>query len=341
MLSVDPEDMTLEGKLEDDTLRELRAICTAGWDPNFVASPEGLYASDTVAFRRHDATVRRIIPWLAKNVDFPTSNIIDFGAGCGSSALAMSKVARFVRSFEIHGTSCSAFRRRMEIFGVNNVELTECPPETIFQRAVEAIDDETHVVLVAVVEHLLEQEQVSYLRAFWDALAPGKTLSILETPNYLAYFDTHTFKQPFAHFVRDEHFEDWVRNSPSSLRFRDGLLEVFERQGTQSALERRRRLGLGVTAEPFQQAFGCDLNEIVVADGFDEEMLKWFPLSFDDKILLATFRHYGVELPIGFAKNVLSFTFKKPVNEEEARQNKLRNATRRTGLCDALAPQID
>lgn len=325
--------MTLEGKIDPETLAKLRAICTAGWDLEYVASPDGIFASDTVAFRRHDRTVTSIIPWLARNIDFPKSSIIDFGAGCGSSALALSKVANSVKSFEIHGTSSIAFRRRMELFDVRNVEFTECPPETIFQRAADAVVQNTHIVLVAVVEHLLEHEQITYLKAFWDSLAPGNTLSIVETPNYLAYFDQHTFHKPFAHFVPDQLYSGWVRRSPESLRFRKSILARLDEGHIDVALQQRRRLGMGVTAEPFEQAFGCDLNEVVVADGFDEEMREWFPIKFDDKVLIAAFQHYNIELPIGFARRTLGFTFKKPISVEDAQRNKVWNSSRRSDIC--------
>lgn len=89
---------------------------------------------------------------------------------------------------------------------------------------------------------------------------------------------------------------------------------------------------MGVTAEPFEQAFGIDLNEIVVADGFDREMTDWFPLSFDDRVLLAAFQEYDIQQPVGFAKNVLSFVFRKPENTVQATETKSHNAARRAEM---------
>lgn len=333
MIEAITDQHTLEGRIPPLIAEELRAACTVGWDPAFVASDEGRNASDQVVFRRHDQAVKRIIPWISRHINLSETDLIDFGAGCGSSALAFSKFARRVFSFEIDDISSKAFMKRMSLFNVKNVQLEQCSPETIFEKAAEQIGDSTSVMLVAVVEHLLENEQVTYLKKFWERLAPGQILSIMETPNYLAYFDTHTFQRPFANYVPDKLFLNWAERQERHLRFRDVLLG-----NPAEILERRRRLGLGVTSEPFEQAFGVDLNEIVVGDGFDQEMLNWFPFSFDDKLLLSAFRHYDVQLPIGFAKNVLSFTFRKPINVKEANHTKKVNSSRRQGIFDHYAP---
>jgi len=320
------EDLTLEGQIDPFLYEEIFAACTAGWDRNFVTTEDGRKAGEEVVFRRHDQTIRHVLPWLSRNIDLSETNIIDFGSGCGSSALAFSKVARNVHSFEINDVSSEAFKKRMNLFNVNNVEFTQCPPEMIFERAADVVADNTSIMLVAVVEHLLENEQINYLRTFWDKLRPGQVLAIMETPNYLSYFDTHTFQMPFAHFVPDALFAEWVRRQPPSLRFRDGMMANL---GSGALLEQRRRLGLGVTSEPFEQAFGIDLDEIIVGDGFDVEMMNWFPLSFDDRLLLTAFRHYNVQKNVGFCKNVLSFVFKKPESSSDAKEIKLNNKMKR------------
>ena len=334
------EHLILEGKLDSQMLDKLKTVCTSAWDQDFVRTHDGQRAANAVAFRRHDQTVRYILPWLDYHMDLSSTKIIDFGGGCGSSALAFSKVVPEVHSFEIDDASCEAFRRRMELFQISNVEFTQCTPETIYLRAAEAIDPNTTVVLVAVVEHLLENEQITYLKTFWENLAPGQSLIITETPNLLAYFDGHTFKEPFAQFVPDKLLANWLKRNPSSLRFRDDLVSALSRLGENAILERRRRLGLGLTAEPFLQAFGCDLNEIIIGDGFDEDMMRWFPIHFDDRILLSTFNHYKIDLPVGFAKSVLSFIFKKPINSEQANENRARNIEKRQNIIDLYAAKI-
>jgi 2-polyprenyl-3-methyl-5-hydroxy-6-metoxy-1,4-benzoquinol methylase len=247
--------LLLERRISDEFFDELRAACTAGWDPAFASSPLGMLASEEVVFRRHDRALRTIVPWISRHKNLAEVDIIDFGAGCGSSSLAFSHFARRVFSFEIDDASSQAFAKRMEMFRVGNVQFEQCPPETIFEAASYRIAPDSSIVLAAVVEHLLEIEQVTYLRSFWDRLAPGQLLIITETPNYFAFFDGHTFEKPFAHFIPDELFSGWLERHDPSLRFRDALIA-----NPQGMLQQRRRLGLGVTPEPFQQAFGIDLR---------------------------------------------------------------------------------
>jgi hypothetical protein len=70
----------------------------------------------------------------------------------------------------------------------------------------------------------------------------------------------------------------------------------------------------------FELAFDCDLSEIVVADGFCENIVDWFPVFPDDRMLLGFFRDREIELPIGFARSVLAFMFRKPDSAADARK---------------------
>jgi hypothetical protein len=76
------------------------------------------------------------------------------------------------------------------------------------------------------------------------------------------------------------------------------------------------------------------LNEIVIADGFDQEMLSWFAVGFDDQVLLSAFRHYNIDLPVGFAKDVLSLIFQKPKNVESAKKVKDWNLARKAEVIE-------
>ena len=150
--------------------------------------------------------------------------MIDFGSGCGSSALAFSYYARAVEGFEIDQPSVDAFRARMDVFGVANAKVQLAGPEEILEGALAAVEPGTTFVFLAVVEHLLEEERISYLRAAWNALHPGDLLVIAETPNYYAYFDGHTFGVPFASMVPDPYFERWLVQQGDGLRFGVGCL---------------------------------------------------------------------------------------------------------------------
>ncbi len=203
--------------------------------------------------------------------------------------------------------------------------------------ALAAVEPGTTFVFLAVVEHLLEEERISYLRAAWNALHPGDLLVIAETPNYYAYFDGHTFGVPFASMVPDPYFERWLVQQGDGLRFGKDLRVLAETQGIEAALTQRRRLGLGVTHHTFELAFEQDLNEVVVADAFQSPIVDWFPMSVDDRSLLTAFREYNIELPVGFARSVLSLAFRKPSSEAQVRDMVRRNREWRNEVMDRLA----
>lgn len=330
----DLESHLIEGNVAPEIIDVVRSGCTAHWEADFRESEAGRLASDFVAFRRHDDTVRHIVPWLSRHFDLATTHIVDFGAGCGSSSLAFAHFASAVHGFEICAPSGAAFLNRMKVFGADNTQLTRVSPEEIGNAALRAIQANTVVVLVAVIEHLREHEQVEYLKSFWGQLHPGQAVVIVESPNFYSYFDSHTFEAPFANYVPDALFVDWLRRHGQELRFRDSLLQTAATEGTEAALISRRRLGVGVTPEPFLQAFSTDLNELVIGDGFDDEMLRWFDISFDDQLLLSAWERYGVDLPVGFAKNVQSFIFRKPRTVSEAAMVKQRNDARRKSIIE-------
>ena len=255
-------DRLLEGRLTREQFDTIARAATAGWDPAYAADPANAAAVEDVVFRRHDNALKFVVPWVQDIRPLGGSKVIDFGSGCGSSALAFSYYARAVEGFEIDQPSVDAFRARMDVFGVANAKVQLAGPEEILEGALAAVEPGTTFVFLAVVEHLLEEERISYLRAAWNALHPGDLLVIAETPNYYAYFDGHTFGVPFASMVPDPYFERWLVQQGDGLRFGKDLRVLAETQGIEAALTQRRRLGLGVTHHAFELAFEQDLNEI-------------------------------------------------------------------------------
>jgi SAM-dependent methyltransferase len=311
----------LEGALDPEAERLIREAVTAGWDQDFVNSEAGAPAVEDVVFRRHDNTVRFVVPWIDSVRPLKESRVLDFGSGCGSSALAFARFSPEVVGFEIDPPSVDAFRERMRVAQCPNASVSQHTPDEIMDAALAEVTPGTTVLFLAVIEHLTEDERLDYLTSFWKALSPGDLLVVAETPNYYAYFDGHTFGVPFAHMIPDQYFERWLETQDEDLRFRKDLLDLFRNGSPEEALERRRRLGIGVSHHVFELAFETDLRELVVADGFSPEIVDWFPLSTDDRSLVNSFRDYEIDLPIGFARSVLSFVFRKPRSTSEAQSH--------------------
>jgi len=330
MDQLEKDSLYLEGNIPEASREILKAACTSSWGDTSNL-PDSAF--DAVLFQRHDNTIRYAVPWINRFLSFEDTHLIDFGCGCGSSSLAFSHFFKSVEGFEIDQPSVDAFKVRMKLFGRGNVSIHQSTPDLIVSDSLDLIQDDTCVVLLAVVEHLTEREQVEYLSAFWDKLLPGQYLFILETPNMYSLMDTHTFSQPLMNFVPDEIFLDYIKMEKNKdLRFRDDFLNEASTNGEAAVLEKRRRYGLGVSHHVFELAFGEDLQEIVVGDGFSPEIVEWFPMSPDDRFLLSTFDEYNIDLPIGFARSVLSFAFQKPKSVKHANEVKTINAVWRDAV---------
>jgi 2-polyprenyl-3-methyl-5-hydroxy-6-metoxy-1,4-benzoquinol methylase len=233
----------LEGSITPSTYFEVAKAVTQGWnvkDDFLYAGPE----VHAVVFKRHDNTVRFVLPFLGSLMNIAKSSIIDFGCGCGSSSLALSHVFKRVTGYEIDEPSVNGFNKRMEIFSKGNTQIISGSPEELYQKAKRDISKNDAILLIAVVEHLTEAEQKEYLSEFWKALKPGQFMVILETPNFLAANDSHTFGLPFAHTIPDEYFLNWLKTQKQDLRFRNVILENYKNNGVEAALLQRIRLGL-------------------------------------------------------------------------------------------------
>jgi hypothetical protein len=73
------------------------------------------------------------------------------------------------------------------------------------------------------------------------------------------------------------------------------------------------RLGVGISFQEFQLALGLDdLGPLVAADGYEPEMLEWFPITLEERLLQTFFLERDLDVPIGFARYVLNLVLRKP-----------------------------
>ena len=336
--SLDVTPYLLENSLQPSVAQELQNACTRMWHPLTRANASHRAINDVV-FRRHDNTVTYAVPWIDRHIDLSATKIIDFGSGCGSSSLALGHFAKQVTGLEIDPDYVRAFEDRMRIMHASNCRCVQTSPQNILAALESCCDPDSSIVFLAVIEHLTDAEQVSYLRKACQLLAPGQVLVVLETPNRLSLFDDHTFEQSFAHTIPDEIFVDWIKSAGPETRFHGVLTDLAETASVAEVLLRRRRLGVGVAPHVFAIALQEPLEEIVVADAFDEQLLNWFPPTKCDELLLEYWAHYDPALPIGFARSVLGFIFRKPRSEMDRENARAHNAANRQRLIGTRAMQ--
>jgi hypothetical protein len=81
-------DFLLEGKLTSEQYFQIAKAATAGWsNPSKIDLTSA--EVEAVVYKRHDNTVKFVIPFLESIMDLNKSRFMDFGCGCGSSSSAL------------------------------------------------------------------------------------------------------------------------------------------------------------------------------------------------------------------------------------------------------------
>lgn len=276
-------------------------------------SAEGRLAVENALFRRYNQATEYAVPWVNRTAPLVGSRMVEIGCGSGSSTAAFARLAEHVHAYDIEPSHIEGARIRTRILGLENVSYCAIAPDQLLNevRSHHGEEKVDLVLLYAVLEHCTATECLDTIRTSWDLLRPNGHLVVIETPNRLGYMDVHTTFLPFFHMLP----------GPIALRYyrrtqRQRIISTLEEAASvseQAAELTRIRLGTGISFHDFQIALGIeDLGPILVADGYEPEMLAWFPITLEERLLQTFFLARNVPAPIGFARFVLNVILQKP-----------------------------
>jgi S-adenosylmethionine-dependent methyltransferase len=296
-----------------ETERRLREVLArtyfARCDPGYLDSPAGRDDLADHLHRRHEACLAHVVPWLARHARLEAAEIVEIGCGTGSSTAGFAGVARHVHGYDIDAPSVEAARGRMQVLGIANASLHCEPAPELLARLVERHAGGVDVILLyAVLEHQTIGERLESIRVAWELLREAGLLVVVETPNRLAFTDSHTSLLPFFHWLPDELALRYADRSPRPL-FREAIARALE-HSPERALETLARWGRGVGHHEFELVLG-KLGDLVVASGYEPEMLAMFPLRREESILQGWFVESGLEIPLAFTRHNLNFILRK------------------------------
>lgn len=300
----------LTGGLRDIVARHYYAQASPDW----LVSPVGSKALQYEGVDRYLNACRWVVPWVRRYCPLDGAVVIDIGSGTGATQVAFAESAARVVGYEIEAKSVAAALERFQLMGTRNAEIHLVKPEEQL-----AVIKHNHpsgvqfVLLFAVVEHLTQRERQEYLSTIWrEILQPGGFLIVVDTPNRLGLFDFHTSHLPFFHLLPEELALRYFHRSPRA-EFVNGMAQASA-AGAEEALH---RWGIGASFHDFEVAFDVDtLDGLIVASGYEWEIINWFPPGLDDKVMIKYFLDRGVDRDLGFAKAVLNLIFRKPVTAE-------------------------
>jgi 2-polyprenyl-3-methyl-5-hydroxy-6-metoxy-1,4-benzoquinol methylase len=295
-----------------DSLRDIIARNYYEHTPSeWLASESGRTALNYEGVVRYINACRWSVPWVHKHCNLEGATVVDIGAGTGATTVAFSHLASRVNGYDINPQSVRAATERFQVMETANAQITMVPPDELLEAVKrDHPDGADFVLLFAVLEHMTQEERYASLRTIWhDILKPGGYFIVMDTPNRLAMFDTHTSHLPFFHLLPPEMAARYAYRSPRP-EFSSGM-QTATRVGADVSLN-LHRWGIGASYHDFEIAFNRDLDGLIVANGFEWEIINWFNPNIDDRFMIQYFLDKPVPKDLGFARSVLNFIFQKP-----------------------------
>ncbi|HYF40197.1 MAG TPA: class I SAM-dependent methyltransferase [Gemmatimonadales bacterium] len=230
-----------------DALRELRTcletnLYRGSRDPKLYGDTYE-YTLQNKILGRLNWQRRMIVPWLDAAKPLWGSRILEIGCGSGPSTVGLAEQGASVVGIDVDADALDVARERMRIYGLPaEFRLTNGADLDAFQG--EHFD---FVIFFATFEHMTIPERLKALRDTWQLLPMGGLLVIVETPNRLWYFDGHTARLPFYHWLPDDLAFEYARFS-KRVHFREMYYDISTQR------EAFLRRGRGVSFHEFDVA---------------------------------------------------------------------------------------
>ena len=164
-------------------------------DEVWFAHPEGAYDLQDHINGRMNRAREQIVPWVADHVSLAGKRVLEIGCGTGSSTVAFVEQKAVVTAYDLDEKSVTVARDRLAAHNLHaDVRLQSTQPEGTFDI----------ILMYAVLEHMTLEERLAAIREAWGKLAKGGFLVIVETPNRLWYYDSHTAMTNFFLWLPDD-----------------------------------------------------------------------------------------------------------------------------------------
>jgi 2-polyprenyl-3-methyl-5-hydroxy-6-metoxy-1,4-benzoquinol methylase len=219
---------------------------SANWSSP-LAAPEGDRAAEKVFRDRLGRDRVAIIPWLQRTRQLRGARLLEVGCGPGASTVALAEQGVRLTSVDLSAEAVSSTRRRCRQYGVAaDVEVANAA--NLADRF--SVGEFEWIVFWAVLEHMTVNERLCALRDAWRLLDTGGLLTVIETPNRLWYYDSHTSMLPFFMWLPDE-----LALQVSGMSQRPGFGDRYA-DLTDGELLHFQRRGRGVSFHEFHAAIG-------------------------------------------------------------------------------------
>jgi S-adenosylmethionine-dependent methyltransferase len=186
---------------------------------------------------------KTIIPWLDKAKALRGASILEIGCGTGCSTVALAEQGAKVTAIDVDESSLVVASERCRVYDLD-VSFAHANATEVDERFSGRRFD--YIIFHAALEHMTVEERMSAMRATWEMLSDGDLWCVIETPNRLWYYDSHTSLLPFHMWLPDELAFEYSRFSP-----RVNYRELYREYTDESKLHFLRR-GRGVSFHEFE-----------------------------------------------------------------------------------------
>jgi len=258
-------------------------------------------------FRRLDADRNMIVPWLNSVRPLRNASILEIGCGTGSSTVALAEQGAEVTAIDVSETSLSVASERCRAYGLNVNFAHANATEVATHFAGRHFD---YIIFYAALEHMTLEERMSAMRSTWQMLSAGDLWCVIDTPNRLWYYDTHTSLLPFHMWLPDKLAFEYSQFSP-----RENYRERYREYTDEAKLDFLRR-GRGVSFHEFELAMN-PLKDLRIKSSLNLTNrrtgllgpLKW-RLS-NEYQYISVLRRIAPELHEGFLQSFLNLIIEK------------------------------
>lgn len=196
-------------------------------------------------YKRLEMDRRLVAPWLNSAKPLKGANILEIGCGTGSSTISLAEQGANVTAIDIVEKSLAVAKERCRIYGLDvefhQTNATEV--DNIFKNR-----HFNFIIFYASLEHMTLNERLSAMRSTWEMLLPGDLWCVIEAPNRLWYYDSHTSLLPFYHWLPDDLAFRYAQFSP-----RKGFNQMFKELTPEAQLS-FLRLGRSISFHEFELA---------------------------------------------------------------------------------------
>ena len=220
----------------------------------FADCPEGYLSTDAGRDDLADHLTDRlqfarncVIPWLTSFGPLAGTRVLEVGCGTGSSSVALAEQGACVTSVDVDDKSLDVARTRCRSYGVQVafIRANAADAEELFGHGREQYD---MVIHWAALEHMTHDERLAAMRGTWRILPREGLWCVVDSPNRLWYFDSHSSLLPFFDWLSDDLAIEYCRFSPRQIVRRIG------EGNPENARDKLIRVGRGISFHEFDLA---------------------------------------------------------------------------------------